>query len=326
MQHGSGGRLTHELITGLFRKAFHNRMLDELGDSAVVDGGRLCFTTDSFVVRPLFFPGGDIGKLAVCGTVNDLAVAGGDPKYLTCGAIIEQGFEIEKLEKIVASMGKAAREAGVSIVAGDTKVVEKGRGDGIYLNTAGIGIRRQGCSLSRASIRPGDKVIINGGIAEHGLAVLSGRGEFNFKSSIRSDCAPLNSLAALIQSAGGVKFMRDPTRGGVAVTLNEIADGMGFGILLDEKSIPLRKDVKAYCALLGFDPLYIANEGKVIVIAAPQAAEKILKNMYNNNYGRRVAVIGEVIAKPAGKVFMDTANGGRRILDMPAGDQLPRIC
>lgn len=331
LKHGSGGRLTHELIDNIFIRHFNNRILSEKGDSAVIKSfpreSDLCFTTDSYVVNPIFFSGGDIGKLSVCGTVNDLSVMGAVPRYLSCGFIIEEGFPFDKLEKIAVSMKETALKASVVIVTGDTKVVEKNKCDNLYINTAGIGFRANKLKLSAGSVRTGDKVIINGPIAEHGLAVLSARSGFKFESRISSDCAPLNKLIKDIISTGAdIKFMRDPTRGGIAVTLNEIAQDGGFGVLLKEKNIPVRSDSNALCELLGLDPLYLANEGKVLVIVNPGDADKILNKMYNNVLGKGSRIIGEIISKPKGRVIMETSAGGRRIIDMPAGDQLPRIC
>jgi hydrogenase expression/formation protein HypE len=331
LKHGSGGKLTHELIRKIFKKNFNNKFLDSLDDSAVIDltrhPDRLCFTTDSYVVNPVFFPGGDIGKLSICGTVNDLAVMGAVPLYISCGFIIEEGLSAYDLERIVQSMKRAAQKAGVKVVTGDTKVVEKNACDNVYINTAGIGFTKGKLNLSLDSVKTGDKIIINGTIAEHGLAVLSARKEFGFENKISSDCASLNKLIYDMLSTGArVKFMRDPTRGGLAATLNEIVENKNFGILLDEKNTPVKNDVKTLCELLGFDPLYIANEGKVVVVVNPHDADKILNKMYNNVLGKTSRIIGEVTPGPAGKVIMKTSAGGSRIIDMPAGDQLPRIC
>ncbi len=327
LSHGSGGKLTHELIEKLFKGKFNNEILNLLDDSAIFKiekSYRIAFTTDSFVVKPIFFPGADIGKLAVCGTVNDLAVCGAIPKFISCSAIIEEGFPFDKLEKIVDSMVKTAKQAGVKIVTGDTKVVEKGSCDEIFINTSGIGLVPDGIELSIDKIRPQDKIIISGTIADHGIAVLKSREKFEFESEIKSDCAPLAGLCCSISSK--VKFMRDPTRGGVSAVLNEIVSGRNFGIKIYENKIPVRKNVKAFCDVLGFDPLYVGNEGKVIVIASQENTEDVLKIMKKNKYGKEARIIGEVVNNPAGKVFIETISGGTRIVDMPVAEQLPRIC
>ena len=331
LMHGSGGRLTHELVETVFRKNFSNSVLDAMDDSAVIKPPsrlhRLCYTTDSYVVKPAFFPGGNIGKLAVCGTVNDLAVNGAEPAYISCGFIIEEGMSLNDLKTIASSMKKAAASAGVHIACGDTKVVEKGACDNVFINTSGIGFIRGRNTLSSGSVRTGDTVIINGTAGDHGAAVLSAREKFEFSHSARSDCAPLNGLVRDILSSGArVRFMRDPTRGGVAAVLNEICSGRDYGIELNEDSIPVRGDVSAFCEILGMDPLYLANEGKLIAIVHPDDEEKALNKMYNNKYGRNSRVIGKVTSAHKGRVTVATASGGSRILDMPAGDQLPRIC
>ncbi|HCG76777.1 MAG: hydrogenase expression/formation protein HypE [bacterium (Candidatus Ratteibacteria) CG_4_9_14_3_um_filter_41_21] len=336
LAHGGGGKLMHRLIKELFQEKFANEILNELSDSAVVEflpknNSSLCFTTDSYVVNPLFFPGGDIGKLAICGTINDLAVVGAKPRYISCALIIEEGLEYEVLKRITESMAKIARDEDVKIVTGDTKVVEKGNLDKLFINTAGLGLRKK-INLSKETIIPGDKIIVNGSIGEHGLAILAARGEFNFQAKISSDCAPLTNLIQRIinlrRSAAlcGIKFMRDPTRGGLAATLNEIAGGMNFGILINEKDIPVKKEVRAACELLGFDPLYIANEGKVVVIVSGKDAEVVLKAMRQDPLGKESRIIGEVTKAPGGKVIMKTKIRGSRIIDMLVGDQLPRIC
>jgi len=328
--HGAGGKLTQELVERLFKKKFDNRLLDALGDSAVFDN--LAFTTDAFVVKPLFFPGGDIGKLAICGTVNDLAVSGANPLYISAAAIIEEGFPIsgpDSLEKIAASMKNAADEAGVKIVTGDTKVVEKGSADGLFLTTSGIGALHPaaGGGFSAANIAPGDAVIINGSIAEHGIAVLKAREQFDFKYDIQSDCAPLSGIIKNVLDSGvKVKFMRDPTRGGLAATLNEIAGGNNFGILLEEALIPVKEEARAICSLLGFDPLYIANEGKFVLICSSEDAEKAIKVMMKHPYGKNAAVIGTVTDNDKGRVVLKTLSGGKRLVDMPVSGQIPRIC
>lgn len=329
LAHGSGGKLSHELVQTIFLPVFDNPVLNRLDDQAEVaaGGAKLAFTTDSFVVSPPFFPGGDIGKLAVCGTVNDLAVGGAAPLYLSAGFIIEEGFSMEMLGKIVRSMKKTADEAGVSIVCGDTKVVEKGSADRIFINTAGIGLLPQDTSISGSNARPGDKIIINGFIGDHGMAVMAERQGLSFRDRIDSDCAPLNGLVrALLKATRDVHVMRDPTRGGVATTLNEIAAQSGVGIVLKENAIPVRDQVMAACEILGFDPLYVANEGKILVIVPADVADSVIAAMKNHPYGADSAVIGEVVAEHQGRVVMTTGIGGRRIVDMLVGEQLPRIC
>ncbi|MFH1664521.1 MAG: hydrogenase expression/formation protein HypE [Candidatus Omnitrophota bacterium] len=327
--HGSGGRLTHGLIGGVFFKYLGNDILERCEDAALVNmgGGDIAFTTDSFVVKPAFFPGGDIGKLAVCGTVNDLAVTGARPMFITCGFIIEEGFLLEDLEIIVKSMGEWAGKAGVKVAAGDTKVVEKGEADGIFINTSGIGSFNGDVRLSVDRIKPGDKVIISGTVGDHGIAVLSRRKGLEFGGDVRSDCAPLNKmLSGLIESVGGVRFMRDPTRGGLATTLNEITGPGKFGITIEEKDIPVREEVRGACELLGLDPLYMANEGKAVIIADPSCAEDALSALKENEYGKGAAVIGEITPFDAGMVCLRTRYGVRRIIDMLTAEHLPRIC
>jgi len=327
--HGSGGRMTHELITDVFYRHFGNPVLERNDDAAVAEiaGGKIAFTTDTFVVKPVFFPGGDIGKLAVCGTVNDLAVSGAAPEYMSCGFIIEEGFSLGDLEKIVRSMSECAREAGVNIVAGDTKVVGRGEADGIFINTSGVGTVKAGLELGVEKIKPGDKVVISGSVGDHGLAVLGQRKGLEFKSGIISDCAPLNAmLEKAADEAPGIRFMRDPTRGGLATTLNEITAGAGFGIVVEEEKVLVSENVRGACELLGMDPLYIANEGKVLVIVDPAGEEKLLEALRASAYGREAAVIGEVTSSGPGKVRLMTRYGVERIIDMPAAEQLPRIC
>ncbi|MBN1445449.1 MAG: hydrogenase expression/formation protein HypE [Candidatus Omnitrophica bacterium] len=331
ISHGSGGRLMHSLIKDVLLKRFASPVLKQLEDSAVLKNvaGKydLCFTTDSYTVTPLFFPGGDIGKLAVCGTINDLAVTGAEPLFLSCGIIAEEGLETETLKKIIKSMSETAKRANVEIVTGDFKVVERGKADGIFINTSGIGIRRKNIKISRDFIKPGDKVIINGVIGEHELAVLAARKKFGIKAGIKSDCAPLNGLIReILALSGRIRFMRDPTRGGTATTLNEIAEGLDVGILLYEKEIPVSAKVNSLCEILGFDPLYLANEGKIIVICGSKDADKILCVMKKHTLGKRAAVVGEVVREPKGKVIMETSIGSKRIVDMLSGTQLPRIC
>lgn len=326
LDYGSGGKKTARLIESMIVPAFGNPALDELGDGAIVPGAeRLVFSTDSFVVDPVFFPGGDIGKLSVCGTVNDIAVSGGVPKYLSCAFIIEEGFELSALERIIASIRKAAAEAGVSVVTGDTKVVEKGRGDGIYINTAGIGFLKFP-GLSPRAIRPGDKVIISGTAGDHGTAVMLARSGM-MQGGLRSDCAALNGLCETLLASGvKVRVLRDPTRGGAATTLNEFIEGTALGIELDERLIPVSPGVQAACGMLGLDPLYCANEGKLLAVVAPEDAERAAEIMRGTEAGRNAAVIGEVTEDHPGKLVMNTSFGGRRILQKLTGAQLPRIC
>ncbi len=328
LAHGSGGRLSHELISRVFMPLFDSEPLRKLDDAATlhVASGRLAFTTDSYVVKPLVFPGGDIGRLAVCGTVNDLATAGARPLFLSAGFVIEEGLPIRELERIVASMQAAAVEAGVVIVTGDTKVVERGSADGLYLNTAGIGVIADGVSLSGHNARPGDRVVLNGPIGDHGIAVVSAREGLAFDTEIVSDVAPLNHLVQAMLAAGEVHALRDPTRGGLASALNEIAAQSGVGIILDERAIPLRDGVRAACEMLGFDPLYVANEGKMVACVRAADAEAIVAAARRTPYGRQATIIGEVISDRPGRVLLRTAVGGTRIVDMLAGELLPRIC
>lgn len=333
LSHGSGGKLMHDLISAVFKARFSNEILDRLSDSAVIDLSDedmedLCFTTDSYVVDPLFFPGGDIGKLAVCGTVNDLSVEGARPMFLSCGVITEEGLDMKTLERIVDSMSETAKNVPVKIVTGDFKVVPRGKADRIFINTAGIGVRKKGLSPSgKSAIKPGDRIIINGPLGQHGIAVLSARGEFELEMDIQSDCASLFSLiSAVLNASDGVRFMRDPTRGGVSTTLNELTSDAGFGLLIKEDTLPLPEEIRGACELLGFDPLFLANEGKVIMVVDANESENILKVMKNHPLGKESCIIGEVIEDPVGKVIMETSIGSRRILDMPVGEQLPRIC
>ena len=329
LAHGSGGKLTHELIRQLFLPNFSNEALSQLGDSAILqfNGARLAFTTDSYVVKPLFFPGGDIGRLAVSGTINDLAVVGAKPMFLSAGFIIEEGFEMSLLEKVVNSMKETAAVAGVEIVTGDTKVVERGSVDNLYINTCGIGVVNNGINLSISRIEIGDKIIISGTIADHGLAVISERESLGFSPSIKSDCAPLSGLIGrLINSGANIKFMRDPTRGGLATTLNEIVNTKKYGILINEQNIPINNNVRALCEILGYDPLYIANEGKVVIVASANDAAKVCDILKEDDLGKDAEIIGEALKEPQGKVCLKTVIGGTRIIDMLVGDQLPRIC
>ena len=325
MAHGAGGKLSAELLREVILPAFGNEILNELHDGAKL--GRLAMTTDSYVVRPIFFRGGDIGKLAVCGTVNDLAVTGAVPKFLSVGAILEEGFDIDALKKIVGSMAQAAREAGVQIVTGDTKVVGRGQADGIFLNTAGIGELIDGVDISARNVRAGMKVLLSGTIGDHATTILAGRHGLELPESIRSDCAPLNKLVReMLAVEPKIAMLRDATRGGIAAVLNEIASSANVGILLDEDKIPVRDEVRGVCEILGFDALELANEGKIIAVVPAESVEKILSVMRGNVYGRHAAQIGEVVANSAGKVGLRTALGSVRIVDMPAGELVPRIC
>ena len=328
LAHGSGGKLAHELVEKSFLKALGNPLLDKLDDSAVFDlSGRLAFTTDSYVVSPLFFPGGDIGKLAVCGTVNDLAMSGARPLYLSLAFIIEEGLPQDELGRIVGSVQKAAREAAVEIVAGDTKVVDRGSADKLFINTAGVGIIPQGTDISGSNARPGDKVILSGTIGDHGIAVLSRREGLSFSTRLQSDCAPLGSLVAeMLRASPNIHCLRDPTRGGLATTLNELAKQSDVSIRIEEDKIPVREEVLGACEMLGFDPLYVASEGKLVAIVAAEDADEVLGAMRLNRYGKKAAVIGEVNAEHPGRVVMKTFLGASRIIDMMVGDLLPRIC
>ncbi len=333
LAHGSGGELSHELVRDLFARRFANPALDPLDDAALLDGaglspGRLAFTTDSYVVQPLFFPGGDIGKLAVCGTVNDLAVVGATPRYLSAGFILEEGLLLETLERVVASMAETARTAGVEIVAGDTKVVERGAADGLFINTAGLGIVPPEVRLSPANLRPGDCLLVNGPVGDHGMAVMMQREGLAFGSPLLSDCAPLNGLiGALLRAVepGAVRCLRDPTRGGLATTLNEWA-AAGVGIKVQETAIPVREEVRAICEMLGLEALYAANEGKVVAAVAAEAADEALAALRGHPLGREAALIGQVTAEHAGRVVLHTPLGARRVIEMLVGAQLPRIC
>ena len=332
LSHGSGGKSTHNLIEGVFAPAFSNPMLDPMDDAATfaIDGSgqRMAFTTDTYVVSPLFFPGGDIGKLAVHGTINDLAMAGAVPLYLSAGFVLEEGFPIADLRRIVASMAKAASEAGVSIVTGDTKVVQRGKADGLFINTAGVGIIRATWPLGQTQLQPGDKVLLSGSVGDHGIAIMLAREALDIETDVQSDTAPLYSLVAtLLEAAGdGVHCLKDPTRGGVATSLNEMALGSEVSIGLDEHAIPVHAGVRGACEILGLDPLTIANEGKLLAIVAPERAESALAAMRNHPLGREAAIIGSIQAEPAGMVFLRTDIGGMRVLDMLVGDPLPRIC
>jgi hydrogenase expression/formation protein HypE len=326
--HGGGGQLSSELVTHLFLPAFQNSVLQDLGDSSVLPetAGRLAFSTDSYVVRPLFFPGGSIGDLAVNGTVNDLAMSGARPLYLSAAFILEEGFPISTLAGVVDRMAAAARAAGVTIVTGDTKVVEKGHGDGCYINTAGIGVIPAGIEIGPAGARPGDVVIVSGTIGDHGMAIMSVREGLEFDTVIQSDCAPLSALVADILPLGGVHVLRDPTRGGVASSLNEIAASSKVGVILDERTIPVEPEVQAACDLLGMDPIYVANEGKLIAIVSATSAGAILERMRTHPVAARAAIIGTITDQHPGLLVTKTAIGGTRVVPMQLGEQLPRIC
>lgn len=327
--HGSGGKLSAELVRDIFLPAFANSALAKLNDQAVVriNGSRIAVTTDSFVVSPLFFPGGDIGSLAIHGTVNDLAVGGAQPLFLSAAFIMEEGLAMNTLRRVVDSMHDAAALAGVEIITGDTKVVERGKGDGLFINTTGIGIVPDGLDLSADAVRPGDRILLSGPLGDHGIAILAQREGLEFESTIESDSAALHTLTAeILKASKGVRCMRDLTRGGLSSALNEIAAQSHVGIHIDEKAIPVRDEVKGACEMLGLDPLYVANEGKLIAIVEPGTAESALAAMRAHPLGSRSEMIGTVTAKNAGLVTMKTLLGTTRIVDMLAGDQLPRIC
>lgn len=337
--HGSGGTLSAELIQTLFAPGFGYGNPSALEDQAILNfdgehtagkgtsGTRIAFTTDSFVVRPLFFPGGDIGQLAVHGTVNDLAVGGAVPRYLSAAFILEEGLSIEILTRIVASMREACDEAGVSLVTGDTKVVDRGKGDQVYITTTGVGVVPNGLSLSIANARPGDRVLVSGTIGDHGIAIMSVREDLEFETALESDTASLVELAqAMLKACPEIRCMRDPTRGGVSSTLNELAAASGVGVRLREAALPIRPEVRAACEMLGLDPLYVANEGKLIAVVPPDQADRLLKTMQNSPRGRDAAIVGEVVDDHAGLVVQQSLIGGERVVSMLAGEQLPRIC
>jgi len=327
LAHGSGGRLSHQLIRDLFAKHFDNEYLRSLSDSAEIDltGPKIAFTTDSYVVKPLTFPGGNIGKLAICGTVNDLAVAGATPLFISCGFIIEEGISFELLEEIVSSMAQTAKEAGVQIVTGDTKVVEKGSADGCFINTAGIGIRRDDLDINLKRVESGDVVIVNGTIGDHGMAVMASREGLGLSGDLKSDCAPLNDLINDIASSD-IKFMRDPTRGGLATTLCEVAEETGYTIEIDALKLPILETVQGISEILGIDPIYSANEGKVVIIASKDAATSILEKLRTHPLGKDSKIIGHVTEDKKGRVLMKTEIGTHRQVSMLSGAQLPRIC
>ncbi|MFZ1082631.1 MAG: hydrogenase expression/formation protein HypE [Candidatus Kryptoniota bacterium] len=329
LAHGSGGKLTHQLIEKMFLRQFKNELLEPLHDGAVftIDGKKFAFSTDSYVVNPIFFPGGDIGELAVNGTVNDLAMCGAHPLYLSAAFIIEEGLPIDDLWKIVLSMQQAAKQAGVMLVTGDTKVVDRGKGDKIFINTSGVGVIDNDVAISPNRIKVGDKIILNGEIALHGIAIMSVREGLEFRTQIQSDTAPLNSLVEeMLKVSKNIHVLRDPTRGGVATTLNELAEQSELGILIEEESIPVPDDVRGACEILGLDPLYIANEGKLLAFVSSEDTEKVLEVMRKNSLGKESVVIGEVVDQHHGMVVMKSKIGGTRIVDMLTGEQLPRIC
>jgi hydrogenase expression/formation protein HypE len=333
MGHGAGGRMMTDLIEHLFAPAFDNEWLGQMGDSTVLansllDGpnSSLAFTTDSFVVSPLFFPGGNIGELAIYGTVNDLAMRGAKPMFLSAGFILEEGLPMETLGNIVTAMAQACRKAGVKIATGDTKVVQKGHGDGIYINTSGIGIIPNGVDIGPVKARPGDAVLVSGTMGDHGIAIMSVREGLTFQTEIQSDTAPLNGLVEAMVAAGDIHCLRDATRGGLAAVLNELASSSKVGIEFDERMVPLRPEVDAACEMLGLDPFYVANEGKLVAIVAGEVAEQVLAAMRRHDYGQEAAIIGKVVEAHPGLVTAKTSIGGMRVVDVPAGELLPRIC
>jgi hydrogenase expression/formation protein HypE len=328
--HGSGGRLTADLIQRLFVPAFQNDILAALEDQATLPlptGGRLAFTTDAFVIRPIFFPGGDIGRLAVHGTVNDLAVGGARPLYLSAAFILEEGLALEDLRRIALSMRAACDEAGVKLVTGDTKVVDRGKGDRIFITTTGIGLVPEGVALSIRNARPGDRVMVSGTIGDHGMAILSVREGLEFETALVSDTAPLHELTrVMLEAVPSVRWMRDPTRGGVSSALNELATAAQVGVRLDEQTLPIRSEVRAGCEILGLDPLYVANEGKLVAVVPPQDADRLLQVVRQHALGRDAALIGEVVAEHPGLVTIRSLVGGERVVALLSGEQLPRIC
>ena len=328
LAHGAGGKISQELMEQVILPEFGNPILNEMHDGARLSlSGKLAFTTDSYVVQPLFFNGGNIGKLAVCGTVNDLAMTGAVPRYISAGMILEEGFPVEDLRKIAHTMKEMAEEAGISIVTGDTKVVERGKCDGIYINTAGIGELIEGVEISPKKVRPGMKVLLSGFLGDHAATILAGRHGLDLPDHIKTDCAPLAGLTqALLQAAPHTAVLRDPTRGGVAAVLNDIAAASQCGIIIEEEDIPVREEVQGVCDMLGFDPLYLANEGKCVAFVPAEEAEVALKAMKSGPYGREARIIGETTADAPGQVALRTAIGGLRVVDMPLGNLVPRIC
>jgi len=325
--HGSGGKLMNDMISGIIKEILGKDTI-QIDDSAVLDipHKKIAFTTDSYTVTPIFFPGGDIGKLAVNGTVNDLAVMGATPQFISCSLILEEGFDFDSFEKILLSMKKASETAGVEIVTGDTKVVPNGKGDKIYINTSGIGIFKR--NVQRKKIETGDKIIVSGTLGDHGITIMSLRNDLKFSSALKSDCAPLNIMIdrVLEKFPGSIKFMRDATRGGLASVLNEVTAGKNFSAVIKEDNVPVSEEVKGICGLLGLDPLYVANEGKVVIIAEPENAEEILDMLKKNEYGKDASIIGEIDSIYPGKVYIETYIGGRRLLPLLVEEQLPRIC
>ena len=329
LAHGSGGTMMKELIEELFVAEFGDDVLRRMDDAAALPfpGSRLAFSTDTYVVHPLFFPGGDIGRLAICGTVNDVATSGATPLYISVGFVLEEGMPVEELRRIIASMHDAAAEAGVRIVTGDTKVVERGHGDGCYINTAGVGVLPEGLDLSGSHCRPGDVVLLSGTLGDHGIAVISTREGLSFSTDIRTDAAPLNALvASVLEAAPDVRCFRDPTRGGLASTLNELAGASGVSITVEETSVPVHDQVRGACEMLGYDVFQVANEGKMVAVVPAEQAEAALAAMKAAPYGEDAAVVGTVAESPAGKVYVRTSFGATRIMDMLVGEQLPRIC
>lgn len=329
LAHGSGGRMSQQLIDNVFKKAWSNPQLDAMLDGAILDlhPGRVAVSTDSFVITPIFFPGGDIGKISVCGTVNDLTACGAKPIAITVAMIIEEGLPLVDLQAIVESMAKTAKGAGVQIVSGDTKVVEKGKADRIFITTSGVGVIPAGIDYSPARIMPGDKIIVTGTVGDHGLAILAKRDGLSFETPVESDCAAMNRVGKVARGfENAVKCMRDPTRGGLATVLNELASQSGKGLLAKEKDIPVSKVVQGACDMLGMDPLYMANEGKMVIIVAPEKANELLAELKNLNESANAAIIGEVVDDPAGMVLIETELGAQRILGMLEGEHLPRIC
>jgi hydrogenase expression/formation protein HypE len=329
LSHGAGGKLSHDLIEEFFLPAFDNDLLRSLDDSAVIpiEPSRIAFTTDSYVVKPLFFPGGDIGRLAICGTVNDLAMAGARPLGLSASFILEEGLPIESLERVLASMKEAAQEAGVKVVAGDTKVVEHGAAEGIFITTAGVGQIPEDVAIGSAQAKPGDIVIVSGPLGDHEIAVLMARGEFALQGEVKSDCAPLNGLVeTMLEVCPEIHSLRDPTRGGLATVLWEIAASSKVGVVIDEGEVPIRDQVRAVCDLLGFDPYYLANEGKLVAFVPEGEVKAVLKAMQKHPLGKEATVIGKVTLENAGKVLLHTPIGGHRLLEPLSGEQFPRIC
>lgn len=329
MGHGAGGKMMNDLIHHLFSAEFHSPVLKQMADAATleVQGGRMAFTTDSFVVSPLFFPGGSIGELAVNGTVNDLASVGAKPLFLSAGFILEEGLPMETLARVAQAMSRACEKAGVQIAAGDTKVVNKGHGDGIYINTSGIGFIPDGVNIAPGSAQPGDVILISGSVGDHGISVMSVREGLKFQTEILSDTAPLAGMVAnMIAAAGDIHCLRDATRGGLAAVLNELAQASGVGLEIDELKVPVRREVVAACEMLGLDPLFVANEGKMVAIVPANSAEAALAGMRNHEFGRSAAIIGRVVKDHPGMVVARTSIGGTRVVDLPAGELLPRIC